>query len=484
MTRDFILRALILAALGTGFGLPASGDRAPELKRWIEGPVRYISRKTETKTFRALSKEEDRALFIERFWARRDPTPESLTNEYRQMFWQRVKEANDVFVDSGHEGWRTDRGKIHILYGPPTEIQEEEHLDTGRGVGAGRGVIRWLYEGRPDGRMDMNPVVVVPFVRDNSGRFRLTHDPRLASVFWDPLAIREGRAGQINDLLGTPGRSQLSVMLDLGKMQEIPSSAQVLLERVETFESYRTHPVATRLTRYRHPEKDGTLVVVTTDVTDVTAGIQPAIVARFAGSDPSKPPRMLGETSFLIADDGERRVAQGRIVLAPGQYTVTVMVADPATAATGMYRTQIVATPPAEVLNLSDPTWAGQLASVDYKGLASHDEPFVLGPYRALPKLDARFKPGDLLQLLYEVYGGQPPYRIAHQLEGRDLDGEWVALGPEEVGERIGSTQAWERATTPSWPLGEYRIRIEVVDQAQRSIATRVPFELVATETP
>ena len=89
--------------------------KAPNLKEWIRGPVRYLSKKIEAEEYKLLQTDADRILFIERFWARRDPHPETMTNEARQIFWERVRETNELFVDSAREGWITDRGKIHIL---------------------------------------------------------------------------------------------------------------------------------------------------------------------------------------------------------------------------------------------------------------------------------------------------------------------------------------------------------------------------------
>ena len=162
--------------------------KAPELKRWIDGPIRYLTEKHETETFRSLKTDDDRILFIERFWARRDPHPETITNEYRQIFWERVREANELFIDSPGDGWHTDRGKIHILYGPPTEVQEDLNYRADDPTSVG-GIIRWIYEGRVGGRRDVAPVTIVPFVRGRGGEYRVSYDPKLSSVFFNPRAM-------------------------------------------------------------------------------------------------------------------------------------------------------------------------------------------------------------------------------------------------------------------------------------------------------
>jgi len=473
-----LLACAAVLALSIGV-LPAKKSKKVDLSKWYDGPVRYISVREEQKAFRELTTDEDRAYFIERFWNRRDPTQGTLTNEYRQGFWERVQQANNSFVDSPREGWMTDRGKIYVLYGPPSHVYEDTNLSTGEAFKAGRGIIRWTYEGRPAGRKDLNPTVVVPFERDASGEYKLSHDPRLASVFFDPLAIRERWAEQDSqnpDFLPT-GRSELSVMLDLGKMQEVPPHEQVLIERVETAESYRTEPVAVMIDRFLHPEVDEYVAVVTVDLTGFTSE-QPAIMARFTPFDATKDNRILGEGSFRLETDGERLVAQGRIHLDPGRYALTLIVADPVATRTGMHRADIEVFEPTDRLRFSDIQFAQQLESLDYASLASYDEPFLIGPFRVVPAFGDLFKAGEPVRLFYEVYGAKTPLQVSYQLQGKEQDGSWVDLGAPVTGEQQAISQAWELATSPGWPAGDYRIAIEVLDARERLIGTHKAFRL------
>ncbi|HZI95173.1 MAG TPA: GWxTD domain-containing protein, partial [Patescibacteria group bacterium] len=93
------------------------------IPQWREGPVRYLITKWEDSEYKSLRTEEDRARFIESFWNRRDPTPDSPGNEFRAEFWKRVRDANRLYAETtSSEAWRTDMGKIHILMGPPDDI--------------------------------------------------------------------------------------------------------------------------------------------------------------------------------------------------------------------------------------------------------------------------------------------------------------------------------------------------------------------------
>jgi GWxTD domain-containing protein len=477
----FRAKIVLLAGLVGLFSLavPSRAEKRVELKKWIDGPVRYITIKEEVKQFRSLESDEGRALFIEKFWRRRDPSPGSLANEYRELFWHRVQEANSNFLDSTRPGWMTDRGKIHILYGPPTETENAPDLASGSTTG--HGVIRWIYEGRPGERMDMNPIVVVPFQRDTSGEYRLSYDPKLASVFFDATAISEGRTDQYDrffEMMGSPTHSELSVMLDLGRMQEIPPADQVLLESVETMEAYHTLPLKVDVNRYFQPQDGSAVAVVNVDLREIGVGEKPAIVARFVPLDSAQPTRMLGEDSFRVAQLGEYRLAQGRLELLPGQYALTVIVADPLEAKTGIHRATISAPERPRTLRLSDVVWAVEVAAVDYASLASYTEPFHVGPFRVLPKLEPVYRQGEAAKLFFEVYGAEYPLRATYQLEGLDENGDWIRLGQPAVLEQSAAELAWELQTSARWPVGEYRVRVEVLDAGEHLVTAHVAFTL------
>jgi len=471
----------ICACLFCGAPASAAKERV-DLADWVRGPVRYISLKEEALSFRKLDTDAARALFIEKFWRRRDPTPDTMVNEYRQLFWERVQQANENFLDSTKPGWLTDRGKIHILYGPPTEVQEDVNLATGSTATSGYGLIRWIYEGRPSGRMDLDAVVVVAFVRDVGGEYRVSYDPKLTSVFFDANAIREEQDKHVDtflDHMNAHSTSQLSVMLDLGRMQEVPPQEQVLLERVETMEAYDSYEVRVKVDRYMHPEKRQTVAVLTVDLSDAGAGEKPTIVARLTPSDATLAPRLLGEESFRLEEGDGVRLAQGRIALDPGQYTLTLMVADAVKVRTGLFRTTLAADD-RDDFRFSDIVWASNLQSLAYASLASHDEPYHIGPFRVVPKFEAIYSPGETIKLFYEVYAAELPLRVSYRVQGKEDSGTWVNLGRPAVTEQNASSQGWELQTGENWPTGEYRVLIGIEDAAGRSISTEKGFTLAA----
>jgi GWxTD domain-containing protein len=90
-------------------------------KKWVDEDVRWIITDQELQAFKSLSNDEERDQFIEKFWLRRNPNPDSPENEYREEHYARIAYANEHFA-AGKPGWRTDRGHIYIAYGKPDSI--------------------------------------------------------------------------------------------------------------------------------------------------------------------------------------------------------------------------------------------------------------------------------------------------------------------------------------------------------------------------
>ena len=91
-------------------------------KKWLDQDVRWIITDNERKSFMQLSNNEERDQFIEAFWQRRNPNPDSEDNEFKDEHYRRIEYANEHFA-AGKPGWMTDRGRIYIVYGPADEIE-------------------------------------------------------------------------------------------------------------------------------------------------------------------------------------------------------------------------------------------------------------------------------------------------------------------------------------------------------------------------
>jgi len=120
-------------------------------KKWLNEDVAYIITDEEKKSFRRLQNDDEREQFIEQFWLRRDPTPDTEENEYKEEHYRRIAYANEHFA-SGIPGWKTDRGRIYIVYGPPDEIEShasggtyERPIEEGGGETSTYPFEKWRY---------------------------------------------------------------------------------------------------------------------------------------------------------------------------------------------------------------------------------------------------------------------------------------------------------------------------------------------------
>lgn len=481
------LRGLACGAALAAIPVCAVRGETTELEAWLDSPIRYIATTPEVKIFKGLDTDPARAAFIESFWSRRDPNPDTLVNEYRQLFWERVKYANETFLDSAKPGWKTDRGKIYILYGAPTRIEGDPTADTRTETDTGRGLIRWTYEGSEHGRKDVNPVaVVVPFVRDVGGEYRLSSDPKLVSEFytWDDVESRSAYESVLQAGIINPGRSPLSAMLDMGMMQTVPMQEEVLLARVDTLEIFDDQMLPVAIQRYRDPDGEGAVLILTLSVPEIAGDGRAAILARLVPQGvPQAEPRLLGEGSFRFDGEGAARRAQGRIFVTSGSYELTVLLVVPGTSTSAVHRSTLsIPDHDDRALGLSDVTLATRLEPVRYDALASYREPYIVGGFHVVPRVSDRLRRGDELSLFYEVYGGTRPYSVTYRLELRN-ESEWKPVSRPIVQEGAEGAQGWSVPTTDAWPFGEYRVRIAVEDAEGSTSTAEVDFDLVPDGT-
>src|SRR5437879_11622688 len=150
------------------------------LRKWLDEDVSYVITNEERTAFKALKTDEEREQLIEQFWLRRDPTPDTVDNEFKEEHYARIAYANERFA-SGIPGWKTDRGRIYILYGKPDEIEShpsggtyDRPIEEGGGTTSTFPFEIWRYryvEG-------IGNEVLLEFVDPSmSGEYRMTIDP-------------------------------------------------------------------------------------------------------------------------------------------------------------------------------------------------------------------------------------------------------------------------------------------------------------------
>jgi len=116
----------------------AAAQVTPKYAGWAEGPVRLLMMKDEVKQWKAVRSDREAETFIDLFWAKRDPTPDTRRNEFRDDFEQRVRFADDNFSTGLERGSLTDRGRVFIFLGPPYRISGSAGAPSRSSLGDGR----------------------------------------------------------------------------------------------------------------------------------------------------------------------------------------------------------------------------------------------------------------------------------------------------------------------------------------------------------
>ncbi len=211
-------------------------------RKWLNEDVAYIITDEERKAFKRLSTDDEREAFIEAFWQRRDPTPDTEENEYKEEHYRRIAYANDHFA-SGIPGWKTDRGRIYIMYGPPDEIDDhssggtyDRPIEEGGGTTSTFPFVDWTY--RYIAGVGTN--IKIEFVDTTmSGEFHMTMDPSEK----DALTYVPGAGLTLYEQMGLADQSQRFTRTD-GTTLGVGN--QPLPESMEEF---------TRLTQFANLQK-------------------------------------------------------------------------------------------------------------------------------------------------------------------------------------------------------------------------------------
>jgi GWxTD domain-containing protein len=173
--RVVLAAALLLAAASSSFAL------SPEYSEWGSGPAHYLMTQEEASAWKAISTDDAAKAFVDLFWARRDPTPGTPANEFREEFERRVAFADANFPLGKKKGSLTDRGRIYIVLGPPKRV---ERRTANPGANMDRSVDQmqhedrasqsWIYEGDSAREIFNIPAATLEFSdRLGNGDFRL-----------------------------------------------------------------------------------------------------------------------------------------------------------------------------------------------------------------------------------------------------------------------------------------------------------------------
>jgi GWxTD domain-containing protein len=503
----YILFIAITTIIFLGFSdcdtLLEAKEKKQTLKDWYRGPVRYLIAKEEEIIFKSLETEEERAAFINRFWRRRDPTPGTHQNEFRYSFWKRVTDANTLYIESAKPGWKTDRGKVYIIMGPPQEIEDDSYYSSAGSPSSGsepRALIRWIYQGT--GRKNIDPLIAVPFVKDKSGEYRLSSDPRLNSLFYDRLrSYDRGDLGLLDQVkrFDQESISELAVTLDQGKLQQLPPEEEIYTEIITDKEYYGAIPLRSRYDFYQSEEISSTLTSMTIEISksdipsfqlSLSESPQLSLLARFIGAGDKVISYTFPEGSFLPSPLNERS-PQGNLLyqmkapITPGKYKILIGIFDQGAEFIGSFQ-EFMDIPAIfhQRLSLSSILLAEKLEQREASAQGFSGQPFQFGDFLVIPKLYSRFKEGDFFDIFYQIYyhpqnlDGIPEQEIAllgsYEILRKDDRGDFQKLWkpiPFEVQvppstDPITINRGWSFKIDPL-PAGDFKLQIHVAHEGQ-----------------
>jgi GWxTD domain-containing protein len=481
----------------------------PELKKaykdWLEKDVTYIITDEERKAFKKLETDDEREHFIEEFWRRRDPDPDTDENEYREEYYERIAYANEHFA-SGIPGWKTDRGRIYIMYGKPDELETHPSGGTyqresyeGGGTTSTYPFERWFYRyiaGVGSG-------IEIEFVDPTgSGEYRIARSPdekdALLNIPGAGLTLAEemGLANKSDRVanfggIGNPNStreqdspfSRLQLLADLSRPPQIKFNDLASAVNTPVIEDNPLN-FDVRVDFFRQSdERVITAFTIQTDNNNLvfqdSGGLLQAqlnifgkithISGRRAGI--FEDPVITRATPEELTDAKDRKSAyQKAVALAPGNYKLDVIVRDVASGATGVRHVgfEVKKYDPAK---LSTSTL---VLAVKLEGLG--DQPavgmFTIGNLKVIPNVSGTYHRGSPIGIYMQVYNAG----IDQTTLRPSVDVDYVLLkGGKEIGKQAedwkGNSDSGQRLTlakmldSRALNPGKYTLEVRVRDR-------------------
>src|SRR5262245_1527603 len=510
MSRHTITALLFLAFATPVPAAVSSGELLdrPDI-RWRTGPARYLLTREEDAAFKKLKTDDERKTFVTQFWEKRDPTPGTPANEFKDMYAHRLSVVDQRFGPPEGLGWEEDRGKTVLLLGPPDSVEVREGqssggADAGGASSAPRRKITFTYThevvpGAP------NPLKL-EFAQESAGgyplltRYDFTH-PRLTGL--EPVAPAPAPAAAAPAAAGASGAapsapSGQSAPAAAPEPAPAPAPAapptpqqELIDEIVAGTTPPQKLPVAARVD-YRKTSGGGTNAMVTLAVRKTASTDPPIVAARIQSGEEEPVARLDRENSFSPLEDNGKAAAGSDLLyqavrdLPPGKYSLVAAAKDSGTGDKGFVLTTIdVADFHQEALQLSTVTLARKVERL--KAPAEAGARFVIGNFTVVPAPRAQFKAGEDVALHYEIYNtasdpasGQPKLKVSYRFEKIEKTKN-VVLGGRPIEQTTSSAvQAYALQVQQAWPAGDYQVVVKVDDLiAGTSASATVPFSVV-----
>jgi GWxTD domain-containing protein len=474
-----------------------------QYKKLLDEDLAYIITPEETEAFLHLSTDEEREQFIEQFWLRRDPTPDTVENEFKEEHYRRIAYANERFT-SGRPGWMTDRGHIYIIHGPPDEV--ESHPTGGtyyQSPGEGRGsFVAYPYElWRYRHLEGIANNITLEFVDINgTGDYRLTADPYEKQVFHTPGALTRSS----DPLFATDQDARFRLLERQQLYAEVQRAPEVKFKDLEAV-------VTSRLVFSRLPFDlrtdfiritDETLLVPVTlaiDRKNLTFGLKNEVhraVVNVFGRVTTPTGRVVQTFEDVVELDvpvalfastlRQPAVYQKALPLRSGLYKLTLVLKDLNSGNVGLLERR-VAVPQfeADQLTHSSLILADLIQSVPSKEWGQGQ--FVIGSAKVRPVVNRQFKQDDRLGIYMQIYNlglNEATHKTDATVRYTILrDGKAVATREETTAEL---EQAGQQLTLRKllslkrFPPGQYLCMVTVTDRTLgRTIQTSANFQIL-----
>ncbi|HTA60566.1 MAG TPA: GWxTD domain-containing protein [Candidatus Baltobacteraceae bacterium] len=409
-------------------------------KTWLNEDVTYIISPEERTAFLQLETNEEREQFIEQFWLRRSSNPDMPDNDFKEEHYRRIAYTNEHYA-SGIPGWKTDRGRIYIIWGAPDEIEShptggtyDRPTEEGGGSTTTYPWERWRYRYLEGIQENVELEFVDP---SGSGEYHLTMDPSekdaLLNVPGAGLTMMEsmGLASKTDrftrsdgthlgtSLGGTPASLNEFTRLELyAKVQRPPEVKYKDLEALVTSRMVRDQVKFNYRTDFLKVTNDTVLVPVTIQVPNNQLqfknkdGVYSAslnifgrvstltnrVVQTFEDSVTRDYPESLYKQSMKLSS-----VYQKSLPLRPGLYRLDLVIKDVDSGNVGAVNTRLaVPRYEDEKLEASTLILADQIEHVPAKQIGTGQ--FVLGSSKVRPRLDADFTTADKLGIYLQIY--------------------------------------------------------------------------------
>jgi GWxTD domain-containing protein len=500
-------------------------ELATPYKKWLEEEVPYIITDEERSAFLQLQTNEEREQFIEAFWQRRDPTPDTVENEFKEEHYRRIAYANERF-SSGIPGWRTDRGRIYIMWGKPDEIESHSAGSTynrpmteGGGQTTVYGFDDWTYHYMEG----IGQNITIEFVDPTgTGEYHISLDPgekdamskvpgagssMLEDMGLSNRAARFTRSdgstaplglGQIHGGGGLESQNEFTRLEQYAKVQAPPPVKFKDLEEVVSSRILRNQISFDYRFDFMRITGDTILVPVTVQIQNKQmtfrdrSGVQSASLNLF-GRISSMTGRVIQTFEDVIQRDFPDSllesslkgfsIYQKAVPLRPGLYKLDLVIKDVNSGNVGVVNTRLAVSPiPDDKLEASSLILADQMEPVSSKDVGVGQ--FVLGSTKVRPKLDGEFhddQPLDIYLQFYNLKVDDKTHKNNVSLDFKVTQGDQTVSHEVKTGDELkqnGEQITVQQVIAPkTLQPGKYKVEIQATDLvANQTVSRKADF--------